>query len=63
MQLKDPGVLTQDAFLLQSWMPFVHSLISEKCKITKMEIKPLGQGLNVTGLTTGIANCFFPLKL
>ena len=56
MQLKDPGVLTQDAFLLQSWMHFVHSLISEKCKITKMEIKPLGQGLNVTGLTTGIAN-------
>ena len=63
MQLKDPGVLTQDAFLLQSWMPVVHSLISEECKITKIEIKPLGKGLNGTGFTTGIAYCFSPKGL
>ena len=60
LQLKDPGVLTQDAFLLQSLMSVVHSLISEKCKITTIEINPSGQGLNGNGLTTGIANYFLP---
>ena len=30
VQLKDPAVLIQDAFLLQLWMSFVHSSISGK---------------------------------